>query len=73
MGDHNFQNMREFNLLCLLSKAPKITPIGFELAPEDSDRFKKLAGGLLQFNEAMVHFRKRGKKGEAEEGEENGD
>ncbi|KAJ7258599.1 hypothetical protein C8J57DRAFT_1073662, partial [Mycena rebaudengoi] len=68
-----FCHLPSINLLCLLSKAPKITPTGLELLPEDSDRFKKLVGGLLRFNEAMVLFRKRGKKGVAEEEEENGD
>ncbi|KAJ6613242.1 hypothetical protein B0H10DRAFT_1806002, partial [Mycena sp. CBHHK59/15] len=67
-----FAHLPSINILCLLSKPPKVLPTGLELALEDADRFKKLNGGLDKFHKAMVLFRKHSKKGQAA-GEGSGD
>ncbi|KAJ7242483.1 hypothetical protein C8J57DRAFT_1084298 [Mycena rebaudengoi] len=57
-----FAHIPPVNFLCLLSAVPKLVPSGLALGADDSDRFKKFSPGLDKFNEAMVLFRKRGKK-----------
>ncbi|KAJ7234833.1 hypothetical protein C8J57DRAFT_1728966 [Mycena rebaudengoi] len=48
----------------------KLFPTCIELCPEDADRFRRMNAGVAKFNDAMVEFRKRGKKGVAVEDEE---
>ncbi|KAJ6615027.1 hypothetical protein B0H10DRAFT_2220789 [Mycena sp. CBHHK59/15] len=57
-----FGHIPPINFLCLLSAVPKLSPTGLELVPEDSDRFRTLSRGLVQFNNAMTLFKKRGKR-----------
>ncbi|KAJ7929447.1 hypothetical protein B0H13DRAFT_1859658 [Mycena leptocephala] len=61
------------NFICLLTTAPKPLPTGLELTTEDSERFKTLAQGLGQLNEAMTSFRKRRKRGVAAGGDSGDD
>ncbi|KAJ6576299.1 hypothetical protein B0H10DRAFT_2199108 [Mycena sp. CBHHK59/15] len=56
-----FAHIVPINFLCLLSSVPKPVPTGIELAPEDSETFKKLSAGFSTFVDAMKLFRKRGK------------
>ncbi|KAJ7728967.1 hypothetical protein DFH07DRAFT_757091, partial [Mycena maculata] len=64
-----FGHTPPINFLCLLSAVLKLSPTGLKLVPEDSDRFRTLSRGLVQFNNAMTLFRKRGKKTAAVDGD----
>lgn len=57
-----FGHIPPIAFLCLLSATPKVSPTGLELAQQDSDRFKSFSRELKKFNEAMILFRKRGKR-----------
>ncbi|KAJ6563457.1 hypothetical protein B0H10DRAFT_2115287, partial [Mycena sp. CBHHK59/15] len=48
-----FAHIVPINFLCLLSSVPKPVPTGIELAPEDSETFKKLSAGFSTFVDAM--------------------
>ncbi|KAJ7122137.1 hypothetical protein C8R44DRAFT_876453 [Mycena epipterygia] len=67
-----FGHIPPINFLCLLSAVPKVSSTGLELAQQDSDRFKSFSRELKKFNEAMVLFRKRGKR-KAAAGGDSGD